>query len=128
MARASTPRLPRKRTLDPWNKVSETCASKVGVTEAISRCFNPLAHLDPNSRQFSDDVALISDAIIFTPPGADPHWADSARELVTGLLLCSLKGENVGVSRPIIGPLPSSIHSPPSTQTAPPKPTRKRTA
>ena len=76
--------------LDPWNKVNETYASKVGVTETISR-FNPLARLDPNSRQFNDDVALISDAIIFTPPGADPHWADSARELVSGLIAATVE-------------------------------------
>ncbi len=76
--------------LDPWNKVNETYASKVGVTETISK-FNPLARLDPNSRQFNDDIASIADAVIFTPPGADPHWADSARDLVSGLIAASVE-------------------------------------
>lgn len=76
--------------LDPWNKVNETYGSKVGVTEATSK-FNPLARLDPRSRQFNDDIALIADAVIFTPPGADPHWADSARDLVSGLIAASVE-------------------------------------
>ena len=104
MARASKSRLSRRRTLDPWNKVSETYASKVGVTEAISR-FNPLARLDPNSGQFDDDVA----------------------SLITGLLAIDPKAENACLTRPVTGRV--AVFDPLASLDLNriPKPTRKRT-
>ena len=72
--------------LDPWNEVSERYGSKVGLRAKRSR-FNPLAHLNARSPDFAEDVTAIADAVIVQHAGGgDPHWTDSARELVAGLI------------------------------------------
>lgn len=48
--------------------------------------FNPLANLDPDSPSFTDDVAIIAEALIYDT-GGDSHWADAARGLVTFLIM-----------------------------------------
>ena len=71
--------------LDPWDQVNTFYGSRVNVREIISR-FNPLSTLDPTSAEFSEEILLIADGVIITPQGADPHWGDSARELISGLI------------------------------------------
>lgn len=61
--------------LDPFN-----------VTGAGSSGFNPLDALDPDSPSFNADAGLIAEAII-TVDGNDPHWAESARVLLTWLIM-----------------------------------------
>lgn len=79
--------------LDPWNEVNFRYGSKAGVTEQITQ-FNPLSALDPDDEDFADDVTAIAEAFILQT-GADPHWTDSARELVAGLIAAEVQ-ENPG--------------------------------
>ena len=71
--------------LDPWGEVQKRFGSFYGVTEKVTR-FNPLSFIDPRSRSYAQDVAAIADALIITTPGEHPHWPDSAREFVSGLI------------------------------------------
>jgi type IV secretion system protein VirD4 len=71
--------------LDPWGEVNRRYGSMAGAPEKIAR-FNPLAQLDPETDEFVDDIAGLADAIILTESSREPHWDDSARELVAGLM------------------------------------------
>ncbi len=98
MARASKPRLPRKVSITEakrladqailgdshWHDLARDLFAGLLVTDPKGEnthlvrqptspvaIFDPLDGLDPNSRQFNDDIASIADAVIFTPPGAD---------------------------------------------------------
>lgn len=48
--------------------------------------FNPLAHLSINDPNVFADVASLAEALIITE-GKDPHWPDSARNLVSAIIL-----------------------------------------
>jgi type IV secretion system protein VirD4 len=48
--------------------------------------FNPLAHLDIDDPNVFADVASLAEALIITE-GKDPHWPDSARNLVAVIIL-----------------------------------------
>lgn len=48
--------------------------------------FNPLTLLDPKSELIIEDAQLISDALVVAA-GKDPHWDESAQNLIEGLLL-----------------------------------------
>lgn len=50
------------------------------------RRYNPLAVLHPRSRSVIEDAGLIADALV-VPAGQDPHWDESARNRIEGLLL-----------------------------------------
>lgn len=52
----------------------------------FSGAYNPLATLDPASDAFVPDAEALAQAIVYQEHEGD-HWADSARELVTGLIL-----------------------------------------
>lgn len=56
--------------------------------------FNPLHTLNPKSVNFVGDVGSLASALIY-PTGNDPHWSDSARELVACLIMhvCTKPGE-----------------------------------
>ncbi|MGA2903833.1 MAG: type IV secretory system conjugative DNA transfer family protein [Candidatus Korobacteraceae bacterium] len=71
--------------VDPWGEVNRRYGSMRGQSEAIAR-FNPLSILDPESDEYVDDLAYLADAIIISQSSRDPHWDDSARELVAGLI------------------------------------------
>jgi type IV secretion system protein VirD4 len=71
--------------LDPWGEVNRRYGSMAGVSEPIAR-FNPLSILDPESEEYVDDLAYLADALIISQSSRDPHWDDSARELVAGLI------------------------------------------
>lgn len=50
--------------------------------------FNPLAALDPDAPTFVDDATGLGEALIKPDPGErDPHWSDSARNLLTALVM-----------------------------------------
>jgi type IV secretion system protein VirD4 len=70
--------------LDPWGEVNRRYGEKAGELETAAR-FNPLSILDPESEHYADDIAYLADALIINQ-GKDPHWDDSARELVAGLI------------------------------------------
>lgn len=48
--------------------------------------FNPLHTINPKSVNFVGDVGSLAAALIY-PTGNDPHWSDSARELVACLIM-----------------------------------------
>lgn len=70
--------------LDPWGEVNRRYGEKAGELENVAG-FNPLSILDPNSEHYVDDLAYVADSLIINQ-GKDPHWDNSARELVAGLI------------------------------------------
>ena len=54
-----------------------------------SGCFNPLGELDATDENVKDDAGAIADALII-PNERDPHWTDSARNLVKAVILYTL--------------------------------------
>jgi len=71
--------------VDPWGEVNRRYGSTAGESETIAR-FNPLSILDPESDEYVDDLAYLADSVIISQSSRDPHWDDSARELVAGLI------------------------------------------
>lgn len=71
---------------------------KRGFTQFQS--FNPLAKLDPEKPGFTDDVAIIADALIYDT-GGDSHWVNAARGLIAFLItfLVTQPGEDPTLSR-----------------------------
>lgn len=65
--------------LDPFN----TCAPHAA---AFRKRYNPLAVLEPDSATIIEDAGMIADALI-VPAGKDPHWDESARNFLEGLIL-----------------------------------------
>lgn len=57
-----------------------------------SALFNPLATLDLNAHDFVANVGSLCEALIFTE-GKDPHWPDSARDLIAALIMHVLTRE-----------------------------------
>jgi type IV secretion system protein VirD4 len=54
--------------------------------------FNPLAALDPDDPTFVDDATGIGEALVKADPNEkDPHWSDSARSLLTALIMWEVK-------------------------------------
>lgn len=47
---------------------------------------NPLANIDPHSPLFFQECEAVADALIKIE-GKDPHWTESARGLVTGIVM-----------------------------------------
>jgi type IV secretion system protein VirD4 len=62
-----------------------------GQSGQVSANFNVLAELDPKSWTIVDDVAAIAQAVIFDEGDArSKHWTDSARALLSGIILLTL--------------------------------------
>ncbi|WP_052027053.1 type IV secretory system conjugative DNA transfer family protein [Rhodovulum sp. PH10] len=61
--------------------------------------FNPLAHLTIDSPNLIADVASLADALILTE-GKEPHWPDSARDLVSAFLLHLIATEGTSATLP----------------------------
>ena len=89
--------------LDPKGELSHTAPLRQALGHNVyvldpfgqagqgSACLNPLAELDPDSWTIVDDVAAIAQAIIVDEgEGRSQHWNDSARTLLTGLILLTL--------------------------------------
>jgi type IV secretion system protein VirD4 len=86
--------------LDPKGELVEKTAAQRGrfgdvvvlnpfnMHGAGSAGFNPLASLDPDSDTFVDDVMGLGEALIRVNPEAkEPHWEESAQNLVVGLIM-----------------------------------------
>lgn len=86
--------------LDPWGEVNRRYGDFVGEKEQIAT-FNPLSVLDPASEHYADDVAYIADALIINE-GKDPHWDNSARELVAGLISFCVESFGEAASLPMV--------------------------
>ena len=62
-----------------------------GVSGMPKARFNPLDEIDTDSPNAVDDAASLAEALVITPPGTkDPHWTESARELIRALILLVL--------------------------------------
>jgi type IV secretion system protein VirD4 len=48
--------------------------------------FDPVSLLDPDDQEFADKINQIVEALLFHPSGSDPHWVDSARNLLAGVV------------------------------------------
>ena len=48
--------------------------------------YNPLRSLDPNSPSFTDDASALAEALIRIQ-GNEPHWSESAQDLVAALIM-----------------------------------------
>jgi type IV secretion system protein VirD4 len=71
-----------------------------GVLGIEGAGFNPLAALDPQSAAFVDDAAGLGEALVKSDSGEkDPHWSNSARALLTALIMWEVKVAH-GNSRP----------------------------
>lgn len=86
--------------LDPWGEVNRRYGAAAGELETVAR-FNPLSILDPASDHYADDIAYIADALIISQ-GKDPHWDDSARELVAGLIAYCVESFGDAASLPMV--------------------------
>lgn len=69
----------RVYVLDPFERASQNAAT-------YRAAFNPLSILTPDSPTLVEDAGLIADALVI-PGGRDPHWNDSARNFLEGLIL-----------------------------------------
>lgn len=86
--------------LDPWNEVNRRYGQLSGNFEKVAS-FNPLSILDPESENYSDDLAYIADSLIINQ-GKDPHWDDSARELVSGLIAYAVEKADIEATLPLV--------------------------
>lgn len=67
--------------LDPFKTARGFAAGQRGR-------FNPMSILKPDSQTLIEDAGLIADAIVIpAESGKDPHWEESARNIIEGLIL-----------------------------------------
>jgi type IV secretion system protein VirD4 len=66
--------------LDPFL----TCADHVAP---FRKRYNPLAMLRMDSDTVIEDAGMIADALVVPAAGKDPHWDESARNFIEGLIL-----------------------------------------
>ena len=69
--------------LDPFNRTK-------GVAADMRSTFNPLSLLTPESDTLIEDTDLITDALVVRS-GGDQHWDDSARSVLQGLILHTVR-------------------------------------
>ena len=70
--------------LNPFGVLTD----RQGFEDMESVGFNPLAALDPSSRDFNVQASLLAEAMI-TIESKQPHWDESARALVATRLIPS---------------------------------------
>jgi len=67
---------------------------------------NPLLALDPKNKDFPDDAMTLAEALIRVE-GRDPHWSQSAQDLIAALImfvrLCDPKGGSLADVRSLLG-------------------------
>ena len=67
--------------LDPFNYASDEIAK-------YRASYNPLSVLKIDSPTIIEDAGLIADAIVIQPPNQkDPHWDESAKNFIEGVIL-----------------------------------------
>jgi type IV secretion system protein VirD4 len=57
------------------------------VPDALRAGMNPLALLDPKAPTVVEDAAMVAESLIVTGNQKEPHWDESAREFIKGLIL-----------------------------------------
>ena len=80
--------------LDPFNQASGSAAE-------MRAAFNPMATLEPKGLTVIEDAALIADALVVAA-GSDPHWDESARNFIEGLILHVASAPNFEGQRNLI--------------------------
>lgn len=86
--------------LDPWGEM----ARRYGHAEEKPcpvASYNPLSDLDPTSAHYTDDLGYICDALVINQ-GKEPHWDDSARELVAGVVSYCVETQGPLASLPMV--------------------------
>ena len=58
-----------------------------GYEDLRSTGFNPMMTLDPSARSFNADASLLAEALIKNESEKQPHWDNSARALVTAIIM-----------------------------------------
>ena len=86
--------------LDPWGEVNRRYGSRTKIKEKVAT-FNPLSILNSESPHFAEDVAYIADSLIISQ-GKDPHWDDSARELIAGLIAFAVQKHGKKANLPMV--------------------------
>jgi type IV secretion system protein VirD4 len=67
--------------LDPFNHAADRLSS-------YRKAYNPLAMLTLDNKTIIEDAGLIADALVVTVAGSkDPHWDESAKNFIEGLIL-----------------------------------------
>jgi type IV secretion system protein VirD4 len=66
--------------VDPFG----VCAPRLG---GLKSGFNPMAILRTDSPSLIADAGLVADALVIGSANADPHWDESARNLIEGIIL-----------------------------------------
>ena len=66
--------------LDPFDRTAPW-------VEKYKKSYNPLSILKPDNPTIIEDAGLISDALIIASSHSDPHWDDSARSFIEGVIL-----------------------------------------
>lgn len=69
----------RVYVLDPFGRAPAHC-------EPFKAAFNPLSLLTLDNPYLIDDAAVIADALV-VPSGNDPHWDETAKSFIEGLIL-----------------------------------------
>ena len=78
--------------LDPMHRVGEE-----------SDCYNPLDFIDSESLTIFEDLEALGDAIVIPSPHArEPHWDNSSRELLVGLMHHGVTAYEDKASLPLI--------------------------
>lgn len=72
-------KLGRVFVLNPFNILPEY----LGPSDS----YNPMATLDPNADEFDTECATLADAIVVHEGSGEKHWSDSARLLITGVMM-----------------------------------------
>jgi type IV secretion system protein VirD4 len=82
--------------VDPWGEVNKAYGALASEQETVAR-FNPLSSLDPKAANYVDDVTYFGAAMVVTSENAkEPHWDESAKELIAGLIAYVIEKEDIG--------------------------------
>lgn len=66
--------------IDPFKITPEHCAK-------FRKQFNPLRILTPDNPHVVEDAGLIADAVVASASDRDPHWDETARAFIEGIIL-----------------------------------------
>ena len=73
--------------IDPFGVVPKTYPKLAAEHPfLLSNGFNPVGALDPQSEEFPDDALALAEAIIRVE-GNEPHWSQSAQDLIAALIM-----------------------------------------
>lgn len=78
----------RVMVLNPFNILPRWIGSQAPRDMQLPHVgFNPLAVLNPEVDSFGADCDALAEAIVLHEGGGDTHWTDSARQLVSGVIM-----------------------------------------